>query len=436
MQGIARPLLAWYARHARDLPWRRTRDPYAIWLSEIMLQQTQADRVGRYYRRFLRRFPTVRVLAAAPEEKVLKAWEGLGYYRRARQLRAAARLIVDEHDGHLPDTAPALRRLPGIGRYTAGAIASIAFDRVEPIVEANSRRVIARLAAYTGRLEKASDDEPIWRMAVQLLPKRNVGRFNQALMDLGATICKPVDPGCESCPLRGTCESYRRGVTAEIPRRVRRRAVMRLHERVIVYRRAGSVLVERRGPDEWWSGLWDFPRDLVTDRQGGEAAKLKAEAPTFGPTLGAFTYAVTHHHVRVTVVETTSVPDALPANAGLNNRRGAARGGASDASRRGFVADGSGSGATSRWVRIGDLASLAMTAPGRRVAKMVCSSVKQKFGTGGLRSGSNGGISRKSREKRASCHVRRSRSRMDRSGTGNRSVRRARSPVRSVSTRR
>lgn len=365
MQGIARPLLAWYARHGRDLPWRRTRDPYAIWVSEIMLQQTQADRVRKYFPRFLRRFPTVQAVAEAGEEELLKAWEGLGYYRRARQLQAAARRIVDAYDGRLPDTAHRLRSLPGVGRYTAGAIASIAFDRREPIVEANSRRVLARVAAHTGRLESASDDEPLWEIAFRLLPRRGAGRFNQALMDLGSMVCTPIEPACDACPLTRVCESFRRGLTGEIPRRPRGRAIQRRRERVIVYRRRGRVLLEQRGEREWWTGLWDFPRESLGGRPGPGAARRKIAAATPERMLGTFSYAVTHHRIEVVVVER------------IIAGRTRTSGGKPQAVHPG-----------ARWVPLGELATVAMTAPGRRVARMVCSTVavRSQAGRTGRRS--------------------------------------------------
>ncbi|NCY02782.1 MAG: A/G-specific adenine glycosylase, partial [Planctomycetia bacterium] len=219
--AVAAALSSWYARARRDLPWRRSPDPYRVWVSEIMLQQTQVERVKEFFVRFVERFPSVESLAAGDERDVLRLWEGLGYYRRARQLHAAARRIVADHGGVFPQTAAALRALPGIGRYTAGAILSIAFDLPAPIVEANSRRVIARLAAHAAPLSGSRGEEPIWELATRLVPRRRPGRFNQALMDLGAMVCTPERPlaRARQCAAKGQLpHSGRSGVQTMAPR--------------------------------------------------------------------------------------------------------------------------------------------------------------------------------------------------------------------------
>ncbi|MFM8704901.1 MAG: A/G-specific adenine glycosylase, partial [Planctomycetia bacterium] len=193
---VSTPLVAWYARARSELPWRRSRGPYGVWVSEIMLQQTQVERVKVYFTRFIAAFPHVRALAAADEDDVLRLWEGLGSYRRARQLHAAAKQLGAEHRGRFPQPLEGLRGLPGIGRYTAGAILSIAFDKPAPIVEANSRRVIARLFGHAARLDGPGGDAPIWEIAERLVPAESPGTFNQALMDLGALVCTPDRPLC------------------------------------------------------------------------------------------------------------------------------------------------------------------------------------------------------------------------------------------------
>ncbi|MEX2118564.1 MAG: A/G-specific adenine glycosylase [Pirellulales bacterium] len=255
-----RRLLAWFGEHARDLPWRRSRDPYRVWISEIMLQQTQAATVEPYFRRFLRQFPSLRALAAAPEEQVLLAWEGLGYYRRARQLHRAARMIVEEHRGRFPRDAAAVRTLPGIGRYTAGAIASIAFDAREAIVEANTVRLFSRLLAYAGDTGQAAAQRLFWEFAEQLLPASGAGRFNQALMELGSLVCVPREPHCGRCPVAALCPTHRDGLEQVIPRAASRPPVTSVREAALVVRRRGRVLLARRDQAPRWAGLWDFPR--------------------------------------------------------------------------------------------------------------------------------------------------------------------------------
>ena len=339
-----RSLVAWYARHGRDLPWRRSPDPYRVWVSEIMLQQTQVERVKEFFTRFMARFPDVAAVAAAREAEVLRLWEGLGYYRRARQLHAAAKRIVADHGGEFPRTAAGLRALPGIGRYTAGAIASIAFGEPEPIVEANSRRVIARLVGHDGPLGGSAGDEPIWEAARLLVPRRHPGRFNQALMDLGSLVCTPTRPLCGTCPLANACVARRDGRVDEIPRRAERRATREMRETAVVASRAGRVLVVRRGEGEWWAGLWDFPRVPGRTARAGRGI---AASPLLGPLrlgqgerLGTFVHTVTHHRITLDVV-----------------RCAAARPGRSTSDRR--------------WVPLRRLATLALAGPARRIARLL-----------------------------------------------------------------
>ncbi len=207
--GSAASLLRWFDRHARNLPWRRTRDPYAIWISEVMLQQTQVATVIPYFERFLNAFPSLSALAAADEQHVLRLWEGLGYYRRARNLHQAAQLLHAEHAERFPDDADVLRRLPGFGRYTANAVLSQAFDRRLPILEANSRRVLCRLFGVRDDPQEAAVQARLWTAAEALLPVKRVGAFNQALMELGALVCTPARPQCSRCPLSRQCQARR-----------------------------------------------------------------------------------------------------------------------------------------------------------------------------------------------------------------------------------
>ncbi len=253
-------LSAWFVRSARDLPWRRTRDPYCVWLSEIMLQQTQVATVKPYFERFVQALPTIEALAAADEQQVLRLWEGLGYYRRARQLHQAARVIVAEHGGKFPRDREAVRRLRGIGRYTAGAILSIAFDAREPILEANSTRLLARLAAYRGDPASTAGSRVLWAIAEAVLPRTKVGAFNQALMELGSTVCLPKAPRCDACPVSMLCHARAAGLQTAIPAPKPKRPAEARREAAVLVHRGGRVLVVRRPEGERWAGLWDFPR--------------------------------------------------------------------------------------------------------------------------------------------------------------------------------
>ena len=323
--AVRRRLLAWYARAKRDLPWRGSGDPYPIWVSEIMLQQTQVERVKEFFGRFMARFPSVHALAAAREQAVLKHWEGLGYYRRARQMHAAARKIVAEHVGEFPRSVVGLMSLPGIGRSTAGAIASIAMDLPAPSVEANSRRVLARLAGHDLPVGGAGD-EPIWQIAAALVPRKKAGAFNQALMDLGAMICTPDRPLCQRCPVASCCAAKQTGRVDRIPALAAPRVTKQIREAAVVVRHGDRVLVAQRGPGEWWEGLWDFPREPT--KKAGDR------------TIGHVTYTVTHHRIECVVVERRVRRVARPK-------------------------------ATQRWATIESLAALPITSPGRRIVVLL-----------------------------------------------------------------
>jgi A/G-specific adenine glycosylase len=253
-------LLAWYRRNARPLPWRATHDPYRIWISEIMLQQTTVAAVVPYFDRFLARFPTLADLAAAPEQAVLRIWEGLGYYRRARNIHKAARHLVHENGGSFPESVAELRELPGIGRYTAGAIASFAFDKPAPIVEANTLRLYSRLTALRDNPRSTAGQKQLWSFAEQIVPRRNPGLFNQALMELGARVCTPATPDCPNCPVRNWCAAATGGWQSEIPIAARRVAPSAVTEVAMAVHRAGKYLLLKRPAGERWAGLWDFVR--------------------------------------------------------------------------------------------------------------------------------------------------------------------------------
>lgn len=253
-------VLKWYDKHGRQLPWRVSADPYRIWLSEIMLQQTTVATVMPYFERFKTKFPDVHSLAAADVDDVLRIWEGLGYYSRARNLHKAAQLIVAEHDGHFPTDAVVLQSLPGIGRYTAGALLSFAFARSAAIVEANTERLYARLMALKDDVRSASSQRMLWQFAEKIVPQRRPGDFNQALMDIGSAICRPQDPDCKKCPLIMCCNAFQQGLQNEVPRRKPRTPTTSVNEAGIVLHRKGKYLLRRRTNQERWAGMWDFVR--------------------------------------------------------------------------------------------------------------------------------------------------------------------------------
>ena len=252
-------LLAWYDAHRRDLPWRRTHDPYRIWLAETMLQQTRVETAIPYYRRFLRRFPTPKTLADASIDDVLTLWAGLGYYRRARNLHAAAQRIVADHAGRVPDDPQALRALPGVGRYTAGAILSIAFGRAAPAVDGNVTRVLCRLFAIASNAKAGPTQKRLWTLAERLVPAERPGHFNQALMDFGATLCTPTRPACGVCPVRDLCRAFGAGRQLDLPRLPRARPIPHYDVPIGLIWRRGRLLIAKRRPDVMLGGLWEFP---------------------------------------------------------------------------------------------------------------------------------------------------------------------------------
>jgi len=270
---LSQALLAWYRKKSRKgLPWRETRDPYRVWISEAMLQQTQVATVIPYYRRFLSRFPTVQTLSRAAVTDVLESWSGLGYYSRAKNLHACAQTIVREHAGRLPDEVDSLMKLPGIGRTTAGAIASIAYDRPAPVLDGNVQRVFSRYFGIQEDPRQPAVQRRLWELAERLVPGKSPGDFNQALMDLGATVCTPRQPRCALCPLSRGCRARRNGWQEEIP--PPRAAAQRKKIRYLcaILEKNGAVLIVRRPLSGLLPGLWEFP--------GGE--KKPGELPSDG----------------------------------------------------------------------------------------------------------------------------------------------------------
>ena len=299
---LAEKLLAWYAVNARTLPWRGHPDPYAVWVSEIMLQQTQVDTVSPYFERWMARFPTLEALAAASEQEVLALWEGLGYYSRARNLWRAARQVW-EAGGQMPRTAADLALLPGVGRYTAAAIASMAFGQDEAALDGNIRRVLARIFNVTLPARSPEGERQLWALAQQHLPPGRAGDYNQALMDLGSQICTPRAPACLVCPLQALCQAAALGLQAERPVMSARPPVPLWTVTAAVIWRADRVLIARRPSRGLLGGLWEFPGgklepgETLPEGLRREIAEELAVEIAVGAELGVYRHAYTHFKV-------------------------------------------------------------------------------------------------------------------------------------------
>ena len=302
---LRRALLRWYRANRRDLPWRRSRDPYHVWLSEIVLQQTRVDQGTPYFERLVAAFPTVHRLAEASEEQVLKLWEGLGYYRRARMLHKAARHIAHALDGVFPATAEAWMAIPGVGRYTAGAIASIAYDEPAPILDGNVKRVLARLMDLELDVDQAAALEVLWDAAATLVRGKNPGDFNQAMMELGARVCTPKTPQCDTCVLAAYCAS--RAAGTQVSRPVKRAKEPIPHKEIVVAAiyRNGRYLLGKRPPDGLLGGLWEFPGGKVNTGETHEQALLREVREELGidVKMGGLVACVRHaySHFKVTL---------------------------------------------------------------------------------------------------------------------------------------
>lgn len=269
-----RHLLEWYDANRRELPWRKTPEPYAVWVSEIMAQQTQIDRVVGYYDRWMKRFPDVNSLACAHEEDVLKHWEGLGYYSRARNMLKAAIVIVQGHGGEFPTDYADIRGLPGIGEYTAGAITSIAFGQPEPAVDANVLRVFARLLNMEESVRGAKGRSRVEKQVRTLIPTDRAGDFNQAIMELGALVCIK-NPDCEQCPVLVYCKSYGAGTVLQRPVLPAPKKIMRINMATGVLVHEGRLLIQKRKADDVWPGLWEFPGGGIEDGETPEQAIIR-----------------------------------------------------------------------------------------------------------------------------------------------------------------
>lgn len=301
-------LLAWYRRHRRDLPWRRTRDPYRVWVSEVMLQQTRVATATAYYERFVARFPGVHALAAAPADDVLAAWAGLGYYRRARHLHEAARAVVREHGGRVPADPRAFAALPGVGRYTAGAVLSIGFGVPLPVLDGNVARVLARWTARPLQVKRPADAKALWEMAGALLAPPGAaaaspGDWNQALMELGATVCTPRAPRCTDCPVRRGCRAFALGRPEAFPPAGARRASERVRRAVAIVEKRGRLLVARR-EGALLERLWEPPGvDLAPGEPAAGALGARLEAlgvrAALGDTGRRVRHVITHRSIEV-----------------------------------------------------------------------------------------------------------------------------------------
>jgi len=259
-QAFHQPLLNWFWAQAADLPWRQDKNPYRIWLSEIMLQQTQITTVIPYFERFMENFPTVDALAAADQDTILKLWEGLGYYSRARNMHRTAQIVATDHNGHFPDSAAGLLELPGIGRYTAAAIASIAYGEATPVLDGNVIRVFSRLFDIADDVTQTSTKNQLWDLADEVMNPDHAGDYNQALMELGQKICKPRNPLCDKCPVREQCLAAERGVQSQRPVKAKKAKAPHYDVTVGLIRNTnGLLLIAKRPDDKLLGGLWEFP---------------------------------------------------------------------------------------------------------------------------------------------------------------------------------
>lgn len=313
MQNFSHRLIAWQKVHGRhDLPWQNTRDPYAIWVSEIMLQQTQVGAVIAYYQKFMRRFPDVQTLANATQDEVLQHWSGLGYYSRARNLHNAAQMVMDEFGGQFPRDFEQIQRLPGIGRSTAAAIASFAFDQVQTILDGNVKRVLARHFVIEGWPSLPKVEKQLWQLAESLLPETEMVAYTQGLMDLGATLCTRSKPRCAECPLLLSCGAYQQGRTKDLPASKPRKTIPERKTTMLLLLQGDEILLEKRPPTGIWGGLWSLPEMNETE-DAQTAAKLRYGVETeLIEQLPVFIHTFTHFKLHITPLA-LRVTKTLPA---------------------------------------------------------------------------------------------------------------------------
>ncbi len=317
MKRARKQLLDWYRANKRAMPWRETRDPYAIWVSEAMLQQTRVETAIPYWERFLTLFPDVHALATAKLDDVLGAWAGLGYYSRARNLQAAARLIDENHGGKLPNDVETLQTLPGIGRYTAGAVASIAFDRPEPVLDGNVKRVLTRLLGIREDIRRPAVVERLWQEAGALVQGPHPGDLNQALMELGATICTPRMPRCASCPVSRLCDARAEGDAESLPIKTRKKPAHKVEAVAALVLRRGKALAVRRPSRGLLGGLWDLPGGDLAPGETPRAGLTRALRERAGleisrvSAMGTIEHAFTHRKLTLHVYRASTSTDRI-----------------------------------------------------------------------------------------------------------------------------
>ena len=320
MKRARKRLLDWYRANKRAMPWRETRDPYAIWISEAMLQQTRVETVIPYWERFLSLFPDVHALATADSDEVLGAWAGLGYYSRARNLQAAARLIDENHGGRLPNDAETLQTLPGIGRYTAGALASIAFDRPEPVLDGNVKRVLTRLLGIREDIGQPAVIERLWKEAGALVQGPRPGDFNQALMELGATVCTPRAPRCANCPVSQCCNAKAKGDAESLPIKTRKKPARKVEAVAALVVRRGKALAVRRPSRGLLGGLWDLPGGDLAPGETPRVGLTRALRERAGleisrvASIGTVEHVFTHRRLTLHVYRASTPTDRIQLN--------------------------------------------------------------------------------------------------------------------------
>lgn len=356
MEDLQSLLLPWFKQKKRSLPWRKNCDPYRVWISEIMLQQTQVNTVIPYYERWMKQFPNVRILARACLSEVFKAWEGLGYYRRARHLHETAKIVQKKFAGKFQDSKDELMKLPGIGRYTAGAIASIAFGKAEPVLDGNVKRVLSRIFAVRDAVDSGGGEKKLWALATSLVQgSGDPGDLNQALMELGALVCLQENPQCPACPVEKACLAHRMKKETEFSVKDRRQKIEALETLAAIIWKNGKVLLERQPLQKRWGGLWTFPNWIYRNGQTETKFIKKQMRTEFETQIGnlkprtQIEHGFTKYRVRLRVYEgqVGATPRGCP------------------------VQDGHGGPSLQRWIHPKKLSALPLPRPHQKIAKLI-----------------------------------------------------------------